>query len=113
MTEFVRLARPEVVYGEKNILHSELGLLSAVKKIREYKKLRGEELVLRIALKKKFSETLECLQILDKLLPHDKLAGLEKRREKAKGEFAEEKENLSLEQELEGIRRKIEGLQRG
>jgi len=112
MTEFVRFVRPEAVYGEKNILHSELGLLSVVKKIRAYKKLRAEELILRIALKKKFDESLECLQILDKLLPHDKLAGLERRREKAKEEKGLEKENLSLEQELESIRRKIEGLQR-
>jgi len=44
MTEFVRFVRPEAVYGEKNILHSELGLLNVVKKIRAYKKLRAEEL---------------------------------------------------------------------
>lgn len=110
MTEYVRLIRPEIVYGDKNILYSELGLLGIVKRIRVYKKLRAEELILRIALKKKFDEVLECLQILDKLLPHDKLAGLEKRRQKAKEEKAEGKENLSLEQELERIRRKIEHL---
>lgn len=108
-TEYVRFSVPERVYGDKNLLHSELELLGLVKRIRTYKKLRKEDLILRLALKNKVSESLENLKILDKLLPHSKMVGLLKRR--ANEEAIEEGENLTLEQEIEAIRRKLNKLQ--
>jgi len=111
MVEYVRFLGPESIYGQKHLLHGELGLLEIVKRIRNYSKLRQEELVLRVALKKRFDEALENLELLDKLLPHDKLSGLMKRKSRPEGELAEEKENLSLEQELEVIRRRLEKLE--
>ena len=109
MTEYVRLAPPESLYGEKHILHSELGMLNIIKRIRSYNKFRQEELVLRLAVKKKVDEIRECFELLDKLLPHDKLAGL-KKEQKAKEDIAGGKAEISLEQELEMIRRRLENL---
>lgn len=112
MVEYVRLAPPESLYGEKYVLYSELGLLSIVKRVRNFNKLRQEELVLRLAVKKRVSEIKECLELLDKLLPHDKLAGL-KKEAKAKEGASGEKGEISLEQELEMIRRRLENLRAG
>ena len=111
MTEYVRFSPQESIYGEKSILHSELLLLRIVKIVRNYKRLRKEDLVLRFALKKKIEEILEGLKLLDKVLPHDKLPELNKKKPKSgKEEEKEDMEGLSLEQELEVIRRKLERL---
>ena len=104
MAEYVRFTSPESIYGQKHILHSEFCLITAAKKIQAYRKLRQEELTLRIALKKRINELLDDLKLLDKLLPQDKLAGLE---ETKKGKSQKDKGPLSLEQELEIIRRRL------
>ena len=111
MTEYVKFSGPESVYGQKYLLHSELDLIGIVKKIKNYKKLRQEELVLRVALKEKIDSFLESLKMLDKLLPHDKLPGLSKKRHAhdVPG-VTQDRESLSLEQELEIIRRRLERL---
>ena len=109
MTEYVRLSGQEAMFGEKHILHSELEILGLVKRIREFEKLRKEELILKLTLKKKLDETVECLKFLEKLLPHTKMIGLIKPH-RSDDELAEEKESMTLEQEIEMIRRKIERL---
>jgi hypothetical protein len=108
-TEYVKFSAPEKIYGQKNMLRSELESLEVVKRIRNFKKLRKEDLVLRLALKKKIQESLENLKTLDKLLPHSKMAGLRKR--KVQEDLEEDEENLTLEQEIEVIRRKLNSLQ--
>ena len=110
MAEYVKFSGSETMYGMKNLLHSELDLLGFVKRIRTYKKLRKDELVLRLALKNRFEEIIEELKVLYKLLPHDKFAMLEEKKKKSKEETAEEKEVLTLEQELEVIRRRLDRL---
>lgn len=111
--EYVRFRGGESIYGEKNLLGVELGTLSFVKRLRNYKKLRQDELVFKILLKKKFDEVIEQLNVLDKLLPHSKMAGLIKKpkpRSEFEGMSAEDKAALTLEQEIEAIRRKLERL---
>lgn len=113
MAEYVRLSGLESVYAQKRLLHSELGLLETVRRANNYKKLRNEEFVLRLALKKIIGELLEELELLDKSLPQDKLPGLAKENKPKEKQSSEEKGVLSLEQELEIIRRKIERLDGG
>lgn len=110
MNEYVRFLGPESLYWYKHFLHSELEILDIVKRIKNYQRLRREEHILRIALKKKINESIEALNILDKLLPHARFHGLMKKN-KAEEEIIEDKEALSLDQELEQIRNKIERLQ--
>ncbi len=112
MTEYVRFFATESLYAQKHLLHSQLELLNIIKKLRNYEKLRQEDFVLKVAVKSKIDGVLESLNLLDKLLPHDKLAGLGivKREPKSKEKTKEDKENISLEQELEIIRRRLEKL---
>lgn len=110
MVEYVRFSGHESLFGEKHLLHCQLSVLNIMKRIINYKKLREEELVLKIALKKRVVEILETLEMLDKILPHSRMAGLIRRENKVK-EIDKKKEGaLTLEQELELIRRKIENL---
>jgi hypothetical protein len=111
-SEYVKISYPEKVYSQKNLLQSQLETLTNIKRLREYTKLRKEELVLQIALKKRIEDILELLKLLDKLLPQTNLK-LEKSPEHTRQEIIldkEEKKNLTLEQELEAIRRKLSNL---
>lgn len=110
MTEYVKFSPRESLYGDKNILHVELELLKTLKRVKNYRQLRKEEFVLKFALKQRMDEIEEQLKLLDKLLPHDKLPGLDKTRKpvkKDKEQEKEDKEKLSLDQELEVIRRRL------
>jgi hypothetical protein len=73
MSEFVRLTSPEQVYGETNLLQSQLNLLTIVKQYREYETLRKDELLMKIEAKKLVSEIRESLDVLHKCLPESKL----------------------------------------
>jgi len=68
-SEYIQLIEPEVDYGRKNMLQSELGLLNSVKLFNNYKDLRKQELKLKIALKKSISEIKMQLFELEKKLP--------------------------------------------
>jgi len=107
MTEYVKFSAPESVYGQKYLLHSELDLLGMAKIMINYKKLRTEELVYRVALKSKIDEVLESLKVLDKLLPHDKMPGLTKKKHPEVEGMGIDKGSLSLDQEVEMIRRRL------
>ncbi len=103
MAEYVKLSYAEKKYGEKNLLQSQLQLLNSIKHLKEYKKLRKQELLLKIKLKEKVIETIDELKMLDKRLP--------KVQPKHKISRKENKENLSLENELEKIKNKLKALQ--
>ena len=62
-SEYIKLTYPEAVYGKKNLLHSQLGLLTSVKRVEEFKKLRSQELKLKIELKRKLEEAKESLNL--------------------------------------------------
>lgn len=109
MTEYVKFSGHEKIYGEKNVLYIELDLLKMLKRVDNFKNLRQEELVLKIALKKRISELIEAMNLIDKLIPHHKMRGLHKEEEIM--DEAEKKKNWTLEQELEAIRRKLEELE--
>jgi len=71
-SEYLKLNYAEAVYGKKNLLHSQLGLLTSVQNLEKYRKLREEELVLKIALRKKLEESKELLDAFERLLPKTK-----------------------------------------
>ena len=110
MTEYVRFSGAESIYGQKGILHSELDILNSLKRMNRFEKLRSDEFVLKFAFKTKLDELLAGLEELDKLLPHHKMHGLFKE-EKLKEEAEKKNEDLTIEQELENIRRKLEKLE--
>ena len=105
--EYVRLSNSERVYGQRNFLQAQLELLDLVKSMQNYKKLRMEELVLKLALKNIAKEVEELVGKFDRYLPHVKFKSKEK---KENGEEKEEWVDLTLEEEIERVRRKLERL---
>ena len=106
-SEFVKLLNTEVTYSKKNFLNSELELLNTIKSLRNYRDLRKEEFVLKITLKNKIAECLTALHELEKRLPKT-----DYNPEKTNKEDKEEvKKKLSLQEEIEQVRRKLEKLQ--
>tara|TARA_Y100000310_G_C20623970_1_gene784840 strand:- start:973 stop:1320 length:348 start_codon:yes stop_codon:yes gene_type:complete len=110
--EYVYLNPQEFIYGEKNLLQTQLELLQFIKKIYSYKDLRKEELALKIVFKKKIGELSDTLKDLKKLLPHVNHEYLPHPNSPAtiKRPKISIKEKLSLEQEIAEIRHKIEEL---
>lgn len=106
-SEYIRYTTDETKEGQTHLLSAEMELLTALKHLRNYKKIREEENVLKISVKAKLGEIQETLKILDKLLPH---ASFMKEKEDpllhSIKEHEDKKEN-SLEQELESIRQKL------
>ena len=139
--EYVKLAPLETVFGETNLLHSQLSLLTILKRYREYEAFRKEELFLKIELKKKLGETKEFLDALGKSLPESKLIEEQEKKDRMQREFVEKVESAvqksnkkewthwkedaeskkeekssdeklsPLDKELEEIRKKLERLQ--
>ncbi|MBU0760622.1 MAG: hypothetical protein KJ600_03470 [Nanoarchaeota archaeon] len=105
-SEFVKLSSSEKFYGAKHLLQSQLELLNLVQSFRDYKTLRNEELVLKVALKSKVEGTLELIAKLEKVLPKTEYGTREK---VVKGGKKKEKK-LSLKEEIERVREKLEKL---
>ena len=109
-------------YGETTLLQSQLNLINLLKQYQEYEKLRKEEIFLKIDLKKKIGEAGEFLGHLSKILPESKLLEEQKKKEEIHKEITKEiksttqtpkkkESKLSLDQEIEEIRKKLEKLQ--
>lgn len=92
-TEYVRITPSEHVYGEANLLQSEISLLTMTQQYQEYEILRKEELLLKVELKKKISELKEFLDTLAKSLPESKFEEEEEMKEKARLEMIEKIES--------------------
>ena len=111
-SEYIMLTGPEVEYGDKNLLHTRLDLLSMIKRYKEFEGSRKDELVLKILLRKKINDLIHDLENIEKLLPKTKLEK-EERVEKIKKKYETiipEKEISTLDTEVEQIRRKLESL---
>lgn len=116
--EYIRFLSPQVKYGQKAILESQLNLLSSLKHLREYKNLRDQELILKIHLKKKVEELRSSMDLLERALPKTQFKEEKQQAQEIIKEaimvpsmLHDEKKELSLEQELESIRRKLARIQ--
>ncbi|MEI6731246.1 MAG: hypothetical protein WCK90_01045 [archaeon] len=113
-SEYIRFVNPQVKFGQKTVLEAQLSLLNSMKHMREYKRLRDQELILKIHLRKKIEEAKTSLELLDHALPKSQF-----REEKNDAEslvreavmvpsiLHEERRDLSLEQELEKVKRRL------
>ena len=70
--EFVKVSSPERIYGETNLLQSEVALLTMLQQHQEYESLRKDELYMKIELKRMIGELHEHLDKLAKSLPISK-----------------------------------------
>lgn len=108
--EHVRIQPTERVYGEKQLLHAQLDIISLTNHYEAYKSLRAEELFLKIALKNKVAEAKDTLAVLDKLLPKPAIVPKAVKQAHEHAESPAHKKKLSLQEEVEEIRRKLEAL---
>jgi hypothetical protein len=106
-SEFVRFLNTEANYEKKHLLSSELEVLNILKSLRAYRELRKEEFVLKITLKNKVQEVLSFLEDFEKRLPKSQFE-VEKTEKEDKDE---KKKMLTLEQEIEEVRMKLDKLQ--
>ncbi len=114
----VRLEYDEALQSKKDLLSLELELIRTLKIIKEYKSKRINELKLKKKLKGRVGSTLIDIRKIQKTLPKVKINNIFKKEEK-KEEVSEEiqKErinphDITLEQELEEIQRKLMALQK-
>lgn len=106
-SEYVKLSYPEFVYGKKNLLQSQIELLQVLKHYKSYQQLRKEGFILKVNFKAKLEETLAALQLLDKILPKTSIKTNKIESEEQSDFFLYQKEKLSLEQEIDEIKKKL------
>lgn len=90
--EYIRISPTERIFGETNLLQTQLALLTILKQYQEYESLRKEGFFLRIELKKKLGEAKEFLEALSKSLPESKFMEEQKKNEKIQKEITEKVE---------------------
>lgn len=106
--EYIRFLPDHVVYSKKSLLHGQLESLNSIKHLHEYKKLRNDELMHKIKLKKLIEETKGEIELLIKNIPQP----TEKDEIKEIINIPESgKKDRSLEEELDAIKEKLSKLQ--
>ena len=110
--EYAKFSSLEIKSGKKSALKSQLELLTALKHLMLYKKLRTEEFFLKIKFKNSIEHINESLNELDRILPKTKMKQSKESKEYGKEEkiISIKHEPSSLEQELDEIRRKLAAL---
>lgn len=107
--EYIRLSPQELWYGKKSFLEAQLSLLNATKHFYAYKKLRKEEFMLKLALKKSAEDALSSVNLLQSILPK---TTMKEEKHHVKGTVhnissAIDEKSLSLDQEIEHIKQKL------
>ena len=70
--EYIGIDSSKQIYGKKNALYCQMEILTILKKIKTYKKLRKEEFAIKRILKRKIGELRNILKNLNKVLPETK-----------------------------------------
>jgi len=102
MSEYIKLANPTVVYTKKQLLQSQLEFLKVLQKIDTFKKLRLEELDLKIAMKNKLNEINAEMVLYKKLMPQTSTP-----EEELELTPEQQIKRNSLETEIEVIKKKL------
>jgi hypothetical protein len=110
--EYIKILYPEKVYGEKNLLFSQINLLEIHRILHQYKKIREEEFSLKIELKKEADALRNAVEALQKLMPKSTIHPISDEKEQVEcKEEPEYQEELSLEEEIDSIKKKLASLQ--
>jgi len=103
---YVKVSYDNTIFARREILSSEINLINSVKRIKEYKRLRDEELLQKTNLKKLFTNTKDNVRKIILTVP--KTEGI-KKAIKAKGKI-EKKKASSMEDELRSIKDELRAL---
>ena len=110
-SEYIKFYHAEKIYGEKNLLLTQAELITIKKHIKNYKKLRKQELMLRIEFKKALTEAKESISLLEKRLPSSDLCKPEEAKPVKIVRTKPEAHLSPMDQEIEEIRQKLAKLQ--
>ncbi|MEK6934203.1 MAG: hypothetical protein AABW75_04995 [Nanoarchaeota archaeon] len=102
--EYIKLSHPEIIYGKRNLLQSQVELLQTLQRYKTYHQLRKEELLLKVALKTKVEEALSSLASLSKIIPKTHYAEEDS---DILDIFSFREDKKDLEREIETIRNKL------
>jgi len=108
----IKLERGEFLESRRDVLASQIALLKILTKVKSYRSLRDEELQLKLKFYRKIKELRMGIGSLQKTLP--KVKEEEKTKENMEKESSTRKttpHDLSVEQQLQEIQRKLDQLQ--
>jgi hypothetical protein len=113
----VKVDYNEALESKKSLLSLEMDLLRIIKSIRAYKQIRSKELKEKVKLSKKIKESLADLRKIHRIFPKIKIPQTqvnkkvekESPEEKKKRKRAE-KYDITIEQELQEIQKKLSSL---
>lgn len=110
--EYVRFENTEAKNHKRALLETQVHVLQSAKQLQTYKKIRAEELLLKIQLKQKVEALYEQLELLNRLLPATEFK-LPTHKESAPSNKQDlpEQHSSTLEDELASIQRKLQTLQ--
>ncbi len=109
--EHVRLQQAECLFGEKNLLHAQLDVISLLKRYDSYRALRSQEMLLKISLKTKLAEARDSLAFFEKLLPKPAIMPkAQKQHQEHDPDHGAHNKRQTLQDEVEEIRRKLAAL---
>jgi len=106
--EYVKINVSEQVYAKKELLYSQMEMLTIMKRYQKFKELRKQELALKSILKRKIMEMNEEIKIADRVLPKAKTERTDEEKERV---MLAVKGRRTFESEIDEIKRKIERLQ--
>jgi hypothetical protein len=109
MVEYISLNQVAQKYGQKNLLISEVEILTLLKAHQNYKKLRKKELTLKTKLKSLILQIKKELTHLHHSIPKVKYKKIISKTSKLKS-YKTSKKRLSLEKEIIEIKGKIASL---
>ena len=105
--EYVKISAPELVFGEKTLLYSQLSMLNIIKRNKNFIELRKDELAMKIAFKNKIEEIRNDIDLIQRTLPKPVM----KETKEKIPEPLIKRPRSTLEDEINEIKRKLTKLQ--
>ena len=107
--EYVRLQKPELVFGETALLESELNAVLLKKQYHSFRMLRKKEFLYKVELKRAIEETKEHLDVVDKILPHTRYLEEKHEEKKLKQEVLDKIESAVEESQSKSYTKTAQG----
>ena len=109
----IKFNAEEALESRRDLLASQVILLKILKRVNTYRILRAKEFELKLILSKKIKEAKVGISNLEKALPKLKIPKILDREEhEEKSAHKAETHDLSIEEQLREIQRKLDELQR-
>ncbi len=107
MKSYIRFEYEEALSGKKEVLASQISLLQLIKKTKNYRKLRKQELILKTKLKRELNRLNTEIKNLREIFPEE----AEKVKNKVRKKRVEERRIKDIEAQLKEISEKLAKLQ--